>query len=307
MMRAWNWLVFIAAMAAPGLSRADCNNLRFSSFDGYHDFRQEPRPTIELRVRANDGCEFFATIDNGGASSYQNRVLRRFFGFGGELPVSICLDAACTRHWKQIPEATSQADVLAGAFTGNGGETVIRYYPRLGTNEYPPYGDYDAIFTVRLYEGSVEGARALRDIDSVRFSARVEKRIDVSLVSTGFPFDSGATNKTLDFGLLSPGKEMGFDVLLKYNAGYRLRLASENNGVMKHVSGDSTLPYTLSLNNAPISLANSRGGGVEVSTGAGLSPAAGLRFPGRVRIGSFTNARAGSYEDRLTLTVSTNE
>jgi len=288
-------------------ARADCNNLRLTNFDGYHDFRQDPRPTVEFRVRSNDECRFFVTIDNGGAASYQTRVLRRFFGILGELPMSVCLDAACTRHWKQIPEATSTADVLNGSFGNSGGETTLRYYPRLSENDYPPYGDYDALFTVRLYEGSVEGSRTLRAIDTVRFTARVEKKVDVSLVSTGFPFDSSATNKTLDFGLLAVGKEMGFDLLLKYNAGYRLRIASENNGVMKHTSAAATLPYTLFLNNVAVSLANSKGGGVEIATGSGSSAAAGLRFPGRVRIGSFSNARAGNYEDQLTLSVSTNE
>lgn len=301
------YLTLLGFLAAPQFARADCKSLRLRNFDGFHDFRQEPRPTIEFSVRAEDDCRYFATVDNAGASSYQTRVLRRYFGFGGELPISICLDAACTRHWKQIPEAAANADVLSGAFGNSGGETSLRYYPRLGTNEYPPYGDYDASFTVRLYEGAVDGSRVLRDIDTVRFSARVEKRIDVSLVSTGFPFDSTATSKTLDFGILSAGKEMGFDVLVKYNAGYRLRLSSENNGVMKHTGAEATLPYTLYLNNSPVALSGSRGAPVEVSQGSGLSAAAGLRFPGRVRIGSFGTARAGTYEDRLTLTVSTNE
>lgn len=299
-------LLALAPFAVPLSARADCSNLRLQQVDGYHDFRQDPRPTMEFRVRANDDCQFFVTIDNGGAASYQTRVLRRSSGFG-ELPVSLCLDAACTRHWKQIPEATSSADVLTGSTNSASNEVLMRYYPRLSSNEYPPYGDYDGSFTMRLYEGSVEGSRSLRATDSVRFTARVEKRIDLSLVSTGFPFDSSATSKTLDFGLLSAGKEMGFDVLLKFNAGYRLRLSSANNGVMKHASAENTLPYTLYLNNAPVSLRNSGGGGVEFSTGAGSSPPAGMRFPGRVQIGSISNARAGSFEDQLTLSVSTNE
>ncbi|RYY71342.1 MAG: hypothetical protein EOO13_03530, partial [Chitinophagaceae bacterium] len=55
--------------------------------------------------------------------------------------------------------------------------------------------------------GCKENAFPVTLIDTVRFTARVEKKVDVSLVSTGFPFDSSATNKTLDFGLLAVGKE----------------------------------------------------------------------------------------------------
>lgn len=291
---------------APTPARADCQNLRLFQFDGSHDFRQEANPSIELRVRASGDCSFFLTIDNGGASSHQRRVLRRSGG-DGEAPVSICLDQACTRHWKDFPEAVSSADVLSGAVnTRDSDEVRLFYYPRLGSGEYAPFGSYENSFTVRLYQGTVNGARVLSDTESVRLRTQIEKRIDLSLVSTGLPFDSSATNKTLDFGLLSQGKVMGFDLLVKYNAGYRVRLSSLNGGVMRHRTLESTVPYTITLNGSPVTL-----GGpstpVTVSQGSGASPAAGLRLPGRVEIGSISGSRAGSYEDLITVSVSTTE
>lgn len=297
-------LLFFAL--SPSFAHAECKALRLHQFDGSHDFRQEEAPSIELRVRGNGDCDFFLTVDNGGASSYQRRVLKRDGG-DGEAPLSVCLDQACTRHWKDFPEANSPSDVLGGSFSDRGNDEMrMFYYPRLGTGDYAPFGDYENSFTVRLYEGTVNGTRNLVDTETVRLRTRIAKRIDLSLVSTGLPFDAGATNKTLDFGLLAAGKAMGFDLLIKYNAGFRVRISSQYGGVMKHQTLASIVPYTITLNGSPVQFPGPTSP-VTVSQGSGASPEAGLRLPGRVEIGSITNARAGRYEDLVVVSVSTTE
>lgn len=296
--------LLLALILFPIQANAICLTLNLQRLDGTVDFRQEPTPTENFYVQALGSCNYFVTIDNAGAASYATRVLKK--SGGAEVPISVCTDSACNRHWKNYPEITSAADILSGTFRLSILQTqAFSYYPRMGSADYQPYGDYESNFTVRLYEGDFNGTRTLRDTENVRIRTTILKQIDLSLVSTGAPFDSAATAKTLDFGLLAAGKEMGFDLVIKYNAGYRLRLSSTNSGALKN--GSSSVPYTLYISNSPVTLSGSASSPVTVSQGSGTSAAAGLRFAGRVAIGSLGNAPAGTYQDTVTLTVSTNE
>jgi hypothetical protein len=129
----------------------------------------------------------------------------------------------------------------------------------------------------------------------------MNKRIDLSLVDSGAPFDIGSTIKNMNFGALSQGQQLNFDLVIKTNAGYRVRMESQNRG--KLVYRTSSVPYTLSLGGSTVSL----DGETIVTQGSGVSGNSGHRLPGRITISALGNAQAGTYTDAVTIRVSTTE
>lgn len=291
------WLLLL-----PLTAQAACDDLRIQNLQSV-DFTSNPSPTEDFRVRQDDNgaCQFFVTVDNGGASSSQTRKLYHDNRVD-TVPVQICIDSACTTVIKPVQEATSNADVISGSFSqGGDNDTTFVFRPRLGQTDYDRYGDYEANFTMRLYSGTLTGSHSLHDTESFRLRYRMNKRIDLSLVSSGAPFDLGSTSKTMNFGTLSSGQQMDFDLVIKTNAGYRVRLESQNRG--KLIFRTSSVPYTLSLGGGVVAL----DGEVIVAQGGGVSGNNGYRLPGRITISALGDAQAGTYTDAVTIRVSTTE
>jgi hypothetical protein len=292
------WLLLL-----PMLARADCDDLRIQNLQNV-DFTNDSSPTEDFRVKrnGNGSCQFFVTVDNGGASSAQAR--RLYHGNHADtVPVQICIDSSCASVLKSIQEASSSSDVLSGQFSrGSGDDKNLVYRPRLGSTDYERYGTYEANFTMRLYAGTLHGWHSLADTESFRLRYRMEKRIDLSLVSPGAPFDRGATSKNMNFGPLREGSHLDFDLVIKTNAGYRVRMESQNRG--KLVYRSSSVPYRLSLRGAAVSLDRE----ITVAQGTGASGGGGgYRLPGRITISALGNAQAGTYADVITVRVSTTE
>lgn len=302
-------LLSLLSLASPGpelafaTTSSDCD-LKIRNLNNL-DFGNDPSPSLTFSVKRDDRrCAFFLTVDNGGAPSFSSRRLLHS-NRSDKLGVQICGDAACSTVLKHFPEAVSASDVLQGAFQNTGAEEQrFTLYPRLTPSAYERYGSYESTFTLRLYSGNLTGRYTLEDTDTFRLSHRLEKRIDLSLVSPGSPFDAGATAKTLDFGELTTGKEQSFDLVLKFNAGYKIRISSQNGGYLRSRASKAGIGYSLFLNNVGVAMAGSSD---VILAGSGTSPAGGQRFGGRVRIGKVENAQAGTYADAVTFTVSANE
>lgn len=291
------WLLLL-----PLYAQAACDDLRVQNLQNV-DFTNNPSPTEDFRVRqdGSGACQFFVTVDNGGASSSQNRRLYHD-NHSDTVPVQICIDSSCTLVVKSIQEASSAADVISGSFSqGGDNDTTLYFRPRLSETDYERYGTYEANFTMRLYSGTLTGSHSLHDTESFRLRYRMSKRIDLSLVNPGAPFDPGSTSKNMNFGTLSQGQQMNFDLVIKTNAGYRVRMESQNRG--KLVNQTSSVPYTLSLGGNTVSLDSE----VVVAQGGGVSGNGGYRLPGRITISALGNAQAGTYTDAVTIRVSTTE
>lgn len=298
------WLFLLGSL----VSYADCNNLRIRDLDDIQ-FTSNPAPSESFAVRraGNGGCSFFLTLDNGQGSSYTDRNLRNGIHL---LPVQVYSDSSLQQIIKNLPEVSSPSDILIGSFpdgTTSPQEVNLFLYPRLSNVDYQRFGDYEDEFVLKLYQGTYNGTYTLEDSDSIRLRYRVEKKIDLSIVNTGAPFDLSSTTKTLNFGTLTSGEQLGFDLVVKFNAGYRIRISSENNGNLKRVGFSNLISYTLQMNGSPLSLAGSASNPVLLAQGTGVSGAAGLRFGGWVTIGSVTGAVPGNYSDTVTVTVSTTE
>lgn len=286
-----------------------CNKLSIQELNDI-EFLNSPNQTEVFRVRraGNSPCSFFLTIDNGSASSFSGRKLQHTSS-SSFLPVQACKDAACNSILKHYPEATSAVDVITGSFPSGGPNTIdITFYPRLEPGNYQRFGRYEENFNMRIYQGSITGIRELEDTESFRMGYDMNRSIDLSIVNTGSPFDIAATNRTVNFGALIPGKQSGFDLVVKYNAGYRVLLSSQNNGRMKHLTLANTIPYSLSLGGNTVSLGSSSAVPIMVTQGSGVSPTGGTRLAGVFTIGTVgATAQPGNYQDIITVSVATTE
>ncbi len=127
---------------------------------------------------------------------------------------------------------------------------------------------------------------------------------DLSLVDTNQVFVSSDATQNLDFGTLTTGESQSFDVVLKFNKGFKLSMSSVNSGRLKHATQNEYIGYTLTLNGAPITLTPTYGQ-VLSQTGT-LSDIAGLRLPTQVTILTVApSAPGGTYTDTVNIQVST--
>lgn len=288
-----------------------CDNLRIQQL-GNVDLTSNLNHAETFRVRRNgdDGCNFFVTVNNGGASSY---VVRRLLhdNNADTLPVQICLDANCNGIIKHFPQISSSGDIISGSFPDGDNDPQFydfTIYPRLGNLDYQKFGRYEDDFTMRVYEGTFGGSNSQEDAEGFRVRYDMSQKIDLSLVNTGSAFDASSTSKSLNFGILYTNQQMGFDLVVKYNAGYRIRFSSLNNGNLKIFSGSNTIPYTLTMAGNPVNLVGSSGNPVQVAQGSGVSIAGGLRSAGLFTIGTVApTQQAGNYSDTITVTVTTTE
>jgi spore coat protein U-like protein len=301
-------IAFLLLMFFPFSAQADhdCNNLHISSYSqSTVNFNSDSDPAITVTVQRSGkkGCDFFLTFDYGPGGSASGRKL---YQSSYSLPMNIYKDSAHTQVVKEIPDANTTAEAITGSFpddTSTPSSQTITFYPQLGSVTYNRFGYYSASFRGRLYEGTPSNHDSEEDHENLTFIYNMAKKIDLSLVPTGASFNAADTAETLNFGTLSAGAQRSFDILVKYNAGYLVRLSSVNEGRLKHQSYSDTVPYTFAVNSTPVSLSGSDTFPAFVAWGWGVSPANGLVLSSSVTIGALGNVRAGSYSDTVTVTV----
>ncbi len=304
------WLVAgvaeIAALATASQSQAGCSNSRLELIPPGYIFNVNSSPQLTTQVtRANNGaCDYFIGFSNGSAANYASRRL----SLGSEfIPMNVYKDAARTRILKDKPsDAVVADDVLQGGFAGGPGpdsQTLSFWAAIQPQSAYLPSGIYFESLTATLYSGSVDGSYHFEASQSLLLAYSVGRRVDLSLVDTGAPFNLNGTSQDLSFGTLSSGQSRALDLVLQYNAGFRLLFSSENNGALKHLSRSNLIPYTLQVGGLPLGLAGSAAAPTVGPSGSGTSPSGGTRFPVRVTIGSIAGAVGGPYSDTITVTV----
>lgn len=303
------WFFLILLVLPTGAwAKKGCNNLTLQMFPGAFDLASNTSPTFTVRVsrnNINNGCDFFVSFDYGTASAASQRHLDALIG-GGTIPVQLYKDAGRTQVLKRRQDATSNNDVISGSFPDGSGTTFvdINYYAEMETAQYSRYGFYFQTFNATLHDGLLNDYDQ-RNTSSLTLTTNQQKKIDLSLVETGGTFNTADTTQTMDFGNISGGDVRNCDLIVGYNAGYRLTITSANSGRIKHATLADTIPYTFELNGTVIPL--SSGSNIRPSV-TGVSPAGGLRLPIKVTVtGSLTGKSSGLYKDTVTLSVVSTE
>lgn len=292
-------LAILAVLFSAEAAFACSDDLKMST-SGSVSLSADNFPSVQIRVRRDDddsNCNFFVVIENGGASSYLNRVLK---SAGNDYPIQIYKDAGRSQIVKSLNEATSSSDVISGTFRGSNRSAEVYYRPYIDPNTYRRFGQYSRNFVIKLYQGTLNNWK-LRDVDSVTISFNQSRKVDLSLVSTGAAFNPFSVSQSLNFGSLTEGASRSVDLVLGYNAGYKVSVSSSNAGRIRNDQKSTSIPYTLKLNGSSVTLQTSPS---VVLASSGVSPSGGQRIPIAVTIGNMSGAAAGTYTDTITFTVS---
>lgn len=197
--------------------------------------------------------------------------------------------------------SVTYSDVLYGTFTANG--TQYQSYdvvPEIG--HWVQAGTYTGSLKFELDQGT-PGTDNLMGSKTVSVSVLVPPIADLSIVAAGTTFDVGSTSQIINFGDLTPGVQGTLNVLIRSNKPWSLTLSAPSGGHMTKASSDTQIPYSFYFNNNLINLTS--GAATLVST-TGWTSTGQNDYPVKIIIGDFDFAEPGTYQDNISLTLSTN-
>ncbi|MCM2282559.1 MAG: hypothetical protein NDI61_12015 [Bdellovibrionaceae bacterium] len=303
-------------IAAPSPAHANCaaQDLTISVPFPVRQLNSPTNPSVDITVKRkkqSTDCNFWIGFSKGQSSTYDRKLLSA----SNELDYDIFkTPSSPPLVLKSYPEAVSLGEVYTGRFIKGGGspsQQTFTSYPQMiaplpGPFHILPPGAYSDTVQIRLFNGVFPPTTAPVEIASVSQSYvfGVLPFAIVSLLDTGLPYTNPPiAMKTLNFGTLTSGESMSFDLVLLYNSGYRVTFNSQYGARMKHDTQEYYVPYTMTINGVDTTL--NAGQGVVVSSGNGVSPSAptGHRLPVAVTIGSTTGMLAGPYGDSITIEV----
>lgn len=266
--------------------------------------------TVQVTVTKNKSkaCDYGITFSRGGATDYNRRAVSGV----NTIRYQLYKTATLTDVLKETPDITSANEYFSGSLGVGVGLTASHtYYFQIPnadatTPSIKPSGTYTDSFNVKVYKSKVHSdfTGSPDDNKNVAVSISVPKILDISMVDSGAGFDAGAVFKSLDFGTISANQYLGFDFIVRTNAGYQVTFSSTNSGNMKHVSiPSSTIPYTVEAHSSSFSLASP----TVILTGSGQTNPSGQRNDIKIRIGNFGDVDSGQYSDYITVTAATTE
>jgi len=202
----------------------------------------------------------------------------------------------------ELPSALAN-QVLVGIMAPDELEKRLNYFVVIPALQIQPPGTYQDSVELTVYEGTLTDYKK-NNSTAITIAAQVVRLAELSIVNSGEAFVPQSVTKELNFGVLTHGKSLGFDLRLRSNAGYTVTIESENRGYFKHTSaGDNSgIPYTFILGGILLDL--SLGPVTPISKNI-ITSAPGDPYAGLITIGSTDNASAGNYRDTITLTVQT--
>ncbi len=254
--------------------------------------------TVYFKVRlAGEPVPFFVTFGSVAAAGSERRAAHGGDSLGYEIYDSVTRRTAL----RDLPSATA-SEVLSGAFGPGEDVKELSYVVLVSPEQVRPSGFYTQPIKITVYQGTRD-SYVEKDAKTVVFSIRVDSVAEMSLGEPGSPFDAKAKGHRLDFGNLEKGKARGLDMRVRSNAGYHVTMESENGGVMKNIDPrhPATIPYTLQINSAAVSLGRTRQ--TVLSRSSRLTDRNGDRHELLVTIDEVGNPPAGTYQDNITVTV----
>lgn len=300
------FFVFNQAIGAPPASPCDGLQLNLDQV-AIINLNLDPAPalgTTVSRTATSGKCDYFIVIDNGASSTFSQRKLSH----GSDpatVPIQIYKEAAHSNIIKSVAEATTTNDIIFNTLNGSTTQQFPKFYAVIDPNISVPSTVYTDSFSISLYtwNGSNLGTKALVQTRSSNFKFTKDSTLELSLVDTGAPFNSLDVNQSLNFGTLTTGESMAFDVMLKYSSGYILSMSSANSNRLKESSSANYVDYSITLEGAalPLTLSNVM---QQVKSGTGTSPSLGTRLPMIVTIGDTTGKTSGTYTDTVSISVS---
>ncbi len=305
-------------------SYADCANGDFSIssvFPTVVDFTDSSQATVNFTVTlapstgANTRDCFFYGFFNYGfyGTSFNSRAMRNDTQTD-TIPFNVYSNSSYTTNAiiRLDSDANNNSHVILQPpyfpYSGSTQSLTKTFFAQIGSvPSGAPAGVYTEILTL-----SIASRRRLnnfynwnvRTTRPIQFMYRIEKVVDISLVSSGGVFDPLATARVMNFGELDSLESQSAEILISTNVGYRLSVSSQNNGNLKHLNFSDLVPYSLTVGGAPINLAGSSTTPVSLSSSPGNSPPGGFSLPLNVQLGTLSgNEPGGRYSDVIQFNI----
>nr|BDT29779.1 spore coat protein U domain-containing protein [Bacteriovorax sp. HI3] len=310
-------LLFALSLFPVSSAFADCDyNLTVPTFSyGVGDTNPIVSGTVQVS-RGQGGnssnCNnFFLAFTKGWAGNY-NRRGYNITTWVGYLYYNFYKNNNATGVLKEPSDISSTNEVIFDTLS-KGSSKNLNYYFSLSpidASSPPSAGTYYDVVQVQLYSGTYTNIVSYEGYRDLYVYLNVAKFISLSMVDTGGTYDGNQTSKTLDFGELEQGEQLGFDVRIVSNSGYILKVSSSNNGLLKRVGGTgvkSQIGYDFYANNSIKTLTSSASSPVTIASGTGKTPSGGALVPIKVAIKSVDDKDPGTYQDYVTLSVISND
>ncbi len=183
-----------------------------------------------------------------------------------------------------------------------GERTERRFNFYIPPRQTVPSGDYSDTVLVRAFDAV--DAEIISD-ETIRLQTKVKSQTAIFLSDARAPGSSIMENSRrpgqIDFGELQTNETQSIGLLVVSNDSYTIRVESENNGALVHdrSSRADMIDYQAYFASRPVDLS----GGTALLGGFPSTAVGGSNSILQIIIGEVGKARAGRYQDRLTLTV----
>ena len=290
---------------APALARCTLNidspgQVRFAGnsgagYEGFNRARFDTDFSISISNEGSETCNARLSVQRTDAADLRSG--------GGDR-----LDYAVTLPGSLATIVDNQIDVgnppHAVPVTIASGQTQVQHLAfRIPPGQIVASGEYHATVRVRLLDASDLDISAERTVELVT-TVRPEMSVmlyDSGLSSLAAARGTGSHNRTLDFGILRDNAEASLTVLVQSNDDYSLRFTSPHGGALWHETRGAAdrIGYTAYFGGRAPNLTS----GEDYVPSVRATGLNGVSQPLRVRIGQVGLARAGRYQDQLTITV----
>lgn len=288
------WMIGAMLFSAPSTAYAECRptftatisqvDIQVSSLD---DQRVSERFFVEVRNAGGDACQVRLGVGRdvgASARSFPSYVLS---GPTGLVPAAV------------IPSVSkgSEARTTSVIHVPANGQVSIPYDVRIDVNWGMSSGAYDQELYFELYDA--EGQQA---IASQRTRLRLNIPPGVRIRFAGASGADGAAQLAMgDLSTTSKTQSPPFAIRVQSTSAYRIELSSQNRGSLLRTNGPDLIPYEMRLDGE---LLNLQGAGDYVTVN-GASDGTGKVHPVRVVIEPDPTRHAGTYSDRVTVTITT--
>ncbi|MET4697490.1 hypothetical protein ABIE65_000501 [Constrictibacter sp. MBR-5] len=276
-----------------GAAQAECNlrisEVRTGSILDYDPFRAGGsigRMFVEVQNPGSTSCRGRLVLETRGSTNLA------MHGPGGSLIYRL---RGPQRQYVRTTGAPADGVPFVAAA---GRPTSVDFQVEVNEGQMMTPGVY--LDNLRLVLLDAETDQVLQEVTGERIAAEVLPRVQSNLAGTAGAFSPGATFSYMDFGILETGESQSAFLQVRANTAVRIRVSSENGGVLKHVEqpGLPSVAYTARLDGVPADMSAP----IEIMRRPPVR-STGTNYEIRVTIGDVRNKFAGRYRDTVTVEI----
>ncbi|KCZ93361.1 hypothetical protein HJO_05880 [Hyphomonas johnsonii MHS-2] len=265
-----------------------------NGYDGLDSTRFETRFSVQLTNKSDGPCR--------GRLSFQHPTGQAGLELdGNELAYSLSQSNSRTSVLDIETNNTAPANAIP-IFLGPNQRASRSFSLSIPPRQLRPSGVYTEAVLVRLFDDETNESVAET---TALLAANVRPQASILVydgpLARGAITSGGSQHRIVDLGNLEEGDEASVNLLVQSNDGFDVIVNSHNAGYLVHdvFGADQRIAYSAFLDRHALHLS---GGDIRIA-GKGPTAISGSVMNFRVRIGKVGTARAGRYEDLITISV----